>query len=115
MKWYGKRKQKLVITWDEVTESLREKLDKFATLNRVNDRDGEQNREAEGDLNLGEVTDKSLLDDNIHEPSLSITENGHKFKNLNVTVMFFQYKWSESKVIYSNLNAQLKHSRGNEQ
>ena len=92
MKWYGKRRQKLVIIRDDVTESLRQKLDKFATLNTVNDRDGEQYKEAEGDLNLGEVTEKSLSDDDTHKPSLSITqnkedkdmsfaENGHKFKN----------------------------------
>ena len=48
-----------MIIRDDVTESLREKLDKFAKLNRVNDRDGKQYREAEGDLNLGEVTEKS--------------------------------------------------------
>ena len=92
LKWYGKRKQKLVIIRDDVTESLRDKLDKFAMLNRVNDRDGEQYSEAEGDLNLGEVTAKSLLDDDIHEPSpsisqnkedkdMSLAENGHIFKN----------------------------------
>ena len=75
MKWYGKRKQKLVIIRDDVTESLRQKLDKFATSNRVNDREGEQYREAEGDLNLGEVTGKSLSDDDTHKPSLSITQN----------------------------------------
>ena len=67
MKWYGKRRQKLVIIRDDVTESLRQKLDKFATLNTVNDRDGEQYKEAEGDLNLGEVTEKSLSDDDTHE------------------------------------------------
>ena len=47
MKWYGKRKQKFVIIRDDVTESLRQKLDKFATLNRVNDRDGELYKKAE--------------------------------------------------------------------
>ena len=67
MKWYGKKRQKLVIIRDDVTESLRQKLDKFATLNTVNDRDGEQYKEAEGDLNLGEVTEKSLSDDDTHE------------------------------------------------
>ena len=81
-----------MIIRDDDTESLREKRDKFATLNRVNDRDGEQYSEAEGDLNLGEVTAKSSSDDDIHEPSPSITqnkedkdmslaENGHIFKN----------------------------------
>ena len=95
MKWYGKKKQKLVIIRDDVDESLREKLDKFATLNKVNDHDGEQYEqyaEAEGDLNLGEVTEKSLSDDDTHQPNhsntqneedkdLSFAENGHKFRN----------------------------------
>ena len=63
------REQKLVIIRDDVIESLRENLIKFATLNRVNDRDGEQIN-----LNLGEATEKSLLDDNIHELSLSLRE-----------------------------------------
>ena len=81
-----------MIIRDDFTESLRRKFDKVATLNRVNDRDGEQYSEAEGDLNLGEVTEKSLSDHDIHEPSPSITqnkedkdmslaENGHIFKN----------------------------------
>ena len=58
-----------MIIRDDVIESLRENLIKFATLNRVNDRDGEQIN-----LNLGEATEKSLLDDNIHELSLSLRE-----------------------------------------
>ena len=81
-----------MIIRDDVTESLRQKLAKFAMLNTVNDHDGEQYKEAEGDLNWGEVTEKSLSDDDTHEPSLSImqnkedkdmsfAENGHKLKN----------------------------------
>jgi hypothetical protein len=48
MKWYGIKKQKLMIIRDDKNESLREKLIKFATLNKVNIHDGEQSGDAEG-------------------------------------------------------------------
>jgi hypothetical protein len=63
MKWYGRKKQKLVIIRDDKNESLREKLIKFATLNKVIIHDGKQYGEAEGNSNMVEVIENSWSDD----------------------------------------------------
>ena len=42
MKWYGKKKQKLVVILDNKNQSLRERLVKFATLNKGNGHNDEQ-------------------------------------------------------------------------
>jgi ribosomal protein L30E len=74
MKWYGRKKQKLVIIRDDKNESLREKLITFATLNKVNIHDGEQSGEAEGNPNMVEVIENSLSDDGKYD-SDHITAN----------------------------------------
>ncbi|CAB4005997.1 Hypothetical predicted protein [Paramuricea clavata] len=99
MKWYGRKKQKLVITRDDKNESLRENLAKFATLNKVIIHDGKQYGEAEGKRSEGnsnmdvEVIENSWSDDgkydsdhitaNQDDPSSSkietVVEGGHKF------------------------------------
>jgi ribosomal protein L30E len=74
MKWYGRKKQKLVMIRDDKNESLREKLIKFATLNKVNIHDGEQSGEAEGNPNTVGVIENSVSDDGKYD-SDHITAN----------------------------------------
>ena len=101
MKWYGRKKQKLVITRDDKNESLRKKLTEFATLNKaiIHDIDkqyGEaEGKQSEGNSNMVEVMENSWSDDgkydsdhitaNQDDPSSSkietVVEGGHKFTN----------------------------------
>jgi hypothetical protein len=103
MKWYGRKKQKLVITRDDKNESLRKKLrpTEFATLNKaiIHDIDkqyGEaEGKRSEGNSNMVEVIENSWSDDgkydsdhitaNQDDPSSSkietVVEGGHKFTN----------------------------------
>lgn len=95
MKWYSKKKQKLVIIRDDKSQSLREKLVKFATLNKVNRHDGKHWSEAKENSNMVEVAESLLLDDAKYDPCHitinqddvdsskieAFVESGHKFIN----------------------------------
>ena len=76
MKWFGKKKQKLVIIRDDKSQGLREKLVKFATLNKVNrhDKYGKQWGEVKENSNMIEVVENSLSDDAKYNP-------GHTTRN----------------------------------
>ena len=95
IKWYGKKKQKISIIRDDKSQSLREKLVKFAALNEVNRHDGKQWGEARENSNMVEVAENSLSDDAKYDPGHTIidqddvdsskidifAESGHKFIN----------------------------------
>jgi hypothetical protein len=98
MKWYGRKKKKLVITRDDKNESLRKKLTEFTTLNKaiIHDIDkqyGEaEGKRSEGNSNMVEVIesddgkyDSDHITANQDDPSSSkietVVEGGHKFTN----------------------------------
>ena len=113
MKWYGKKKQKLVVIPDDKNLSLRERLVKFATLNKGNGHNDEQSSVAEGNLNMVEVVENSLPDDDkqVHD---HITENQGDTDNSTIETPFVKsgHKFTNSQCHCRDLALQLKRIEG---
>ena len=113
MKWYGKKKKKLWVIRDDKNQSLREKLVKFATLNKGKGHNDQQSSIVEGNLNMVEVIENSLPDDDseVHD---HITENQGDTDNSTIETPFVKsgHKFTNSQCHCRDLALQFKGIEG---
>lgn len=109
IKWYGKRKQNLVIIRDDKSQGLREKLVKFATLNKVNRHDGKQWGKERANSNKVEAVENSLSNDAKYDPGHTTANQDDVHSSKIETFAESGHKFTNSQCHWRELALQLKH------